>query len=69
MNPINGYLKKIQEYGYEHPIQTRPKSSPGITGEDPEKEIIPGTRGPAGSTIDLEKQKEIDIKKQRKEIP
>lgn len=57
MNLINEYLKTIQEFGYEHPMQTRPKSSPGITGEDPEKEIIPGTRGPSGATIDLKKQK------------
>jgi hypothetical protein len=26
---------KIDEYGYAHPIQTRPKPSPGITGEKP----------------------------------
>lgn len=58
MKVIDGYLKKIQEYGYEHPIQTRPKSSPGVTGEDPEKEVIPGTRGPSGATVDLKKQKE-----------
>lgn len=59
MNLIDGYLKKIQEFGYEHPTQTRPKSSPGVTGEDPEKKIIPGTRGPSGVTIDLKKQREI----------
>jgi len=58
MKVINDYLKKIQEYGYEHPIQTRPKSSPGVTGEDPEKEIIPGTIGPSGMTVDLKKQEE-----------
>ena len=60
MNLIDGYLKKIQEFGYEHPIQTRPKSSPGVTGEDPEKEVILGTRGPSGATVDLKKQKETN---------
>lgn len=26
---------KIEEYGYAHPIQTRPKPTPGITKEKP----------------------------------
>ena len=28
---------KVDEYGYAHPIQTRPKPKPGITGEEPEE--------------------------------
>jgi hypothetical protein len=57
MNLIVGYLKKIQEFGYEHPIQTRPKSSAGVTGEEPEQEVISGIRASSGTIVDLKKTK------------
>lgn len=58
MKLIDGYLNIIQqEYGYANPIQTRPRPKKGITGEDPEKELPPGARGPAGSQVDLDNDK------------
>ena len=38
MDIIDKYLEKIQEYGYGHPIQTRPKPTGGITGEKEQDE-------------------------------
>lgn len=56
MNQVDKYLKYIQsEYGYENPIQTRPRPKPGITGENPDKPLPPGVRGPSGSQVDLDK--------------
>lgn len=60
MNVISKYLKLIQsEYGYANPVQTRPKPEPGITGEDPEKKLPPGTVGPSGSQVDLKNDKSV----------
>lgn len=60
MKLIDSYLKKLNaEYGYANPIQTRPKPKPGITKEDPKKELPPGSRGPSGSEVDLEKQTSV----------
>ena len=38
MNDVADFLeKKYKEEQYNHPIQTRPKPKPGITGEEPEQ--------------------------------
>jgi hypothetical protein len=62
MNIIDDYLKKLHKEfgGYANPIQTRPKPKPGITGEDPKKQLPDGLRGPAGLEVDLEKQTTAD---------
>ncbi len=56
MKLIDSYLNIIQtEFGgYANPIQTRPLPKPGITKENPKKELPPGTRGPSGSEVDLD---------------
>jgi hypothetical protein len=60
MKLIDSYLNIIQkEYGYENPIQTRPRPKPGITGEDPDKPLPPGVRGPSGSQVDLDNDEEV----------
>jgi len=60
MKLIDSYLRIIQkEYGYENPIQTRPRPKPGITGEDPDKPLPPGVRGPSGSEVDLDDEEEV----------
>jgi len=60
MKLIDSYLNIIQtEYGYANPIQTRPRPKPGVTGENPEKELPPGARGPAGSQVDLDKEEPV----------
>lgn len=56
MNILEKYLEKIQELGYGHPIQTRPKPEPGFTKEKPKKKDDFGTRGPAGSEVDLDEE-------------
>ena len=59
MKLIDSYLNIIQkEYGYANPIQTRPRPKPGITGENPEKKLPPGVRGPSGSQVDLDKDEQ-----------
>ena len=57
MKLLDSYLNIIQtEFGgYANPIQTRPRTKPGITGENPNKELPPGVRGPTGSQVDLDK--------------
>jgi len=55
MELIDMYLRSIQEYGYSNPVQTRPKPKPGITGEKPNEDLPPGSMGPSGSEIDLDK--------------
>jgi len=56
MNIIEEYLKRIQELGYGHPIQTRPKPELGITKEKPKKKDDFGTRGPSGAEVDLDEE-------------
>lgn len=61
MKLIDSYLNIIQteEGGYANPIQTRPRPKPGVTGEEPDKELPPGVRGPAGSQVDLDREEPI----------
>jgi len=35
ISKLEELYNKINEYGYSNPIQTRPKPTPGITGEKP----------------------------------
>lgn len=35
IHKLQELYKKLDEYGYAHPIQTRPKPKPGITKEKP----------------------------------
>lgn len=65
MKLIDGYLNILQNEdlagGYANPIQTRPKPEKGITGEDPDKPLPPGTAGPSGSEVDLDNDEEVGL--------
>ena len=65
MKLIDRYLKTIQNEdimgGYANPIQTRPLPKKGITGEDPKKELPPGSIGPSGSEVDLDNDEEVGL--------
>ena len=64
MKLVDSYLNILQtevgEFGgYANPVQTRPVAKPGVTGEDPKKELPPGVRGPAGAVVDLDKEEPL----------
>jgi len=59
MTLIKKYLEIIQsEYGYENPIQTRPKPIGGIiknkNASKQDSDYVPGIFGPTGSEVDLD---------------
>ena len=35
ISKLEELYNKLNEYGYGNPVQTRPKPTPGITGEEP----------------------------------
>jgi hypothetical protein len=37
MDDVVDVLKRLYKEQYNHPVQTRPKPKPGITGEEPEE--------------------------------
>ena len=60
MKLVEKYLKKIQSefgFGYNNPLQTRPKSNHGIVKN---KTVIypPGVKGPSGYEVDLDQEEE-----------
>lgn len=56
---VTDYLKLLHSESYANPIQTRPRPKPGITKEKPDKELPAGVRGPSGSEVDLDNDKQL----------